>query len=111
MSAPFTTAQVTFVGNGVNKTFPFSFPIYNLDDIEIFLTDITTGEDTQQLTNFTVTPTESEFFPTPGSVNFPDSGTAIDSNTKLTVRRVTPYSQTFLDSTTCSSFVLAGIHF
>ncbi len=97
MTVNFTTAQVTFLGNDSTKVFNFGFPLYDLADMQVFLTDITTGEDTQQLSNFTVNPATPGTFPTIGTVTFPVSGSPIDTNTKITLRRKTPYAQEFLD--------------
>jgi len=97
MTVGFTTAQVTFLGNDSTKVFNFGFPIYALADMQVFLTDITTGVDTEQLSNFTVNPATPGIFPTVGTVTFPVTGSPIDTNTKITLRRKTPYAQEFLD--------------
>lgn len=98
MTVNFTTAQISFLGNDSTTVFNFGFPIYDLADMQVFLTDINDpGVDTEQLSNFTVNPATPGIFPTIGTVTFPVSGSPIDSNTKITLRRKIPYAQGFLD--------------
>ncbi|OFX06600.1 MAG: hypothetical protein A3D94_00665 [Alphaproteobacteria bacterium RIFCSPHIGHO2_12_FULL_66_14] len=91
MSLSSTTNKVIHDGNGATTEWPFSFPVLETDHLAVIFTDASGAETTLSPTLYGAAGIGS---PSGGSVTYPLSGTPIASNTKLTIVRTVPYTQT-----------------
>lgn len=87
MTVSSTLTKHIYLGNGATKIFDYEYDVLDEDDLHIYLTEISTGTETEITTNFTVTPSEGSFPSSSGTIIYPSVGTAITSNYKLTVLR------------------------
>ena len=96
MTVSSTTAKVTLAGNNSTTVFNFSFTIYANTDLVVTFTNSSGVEST--LTEGTGTSNYSvsvSSFPGSGSITWPASGsTKLQSNEKITIKRVLPLTQT-----------------
>ena len=76
-----------YVGNGTTKTFDYTFYTLTEDDLHIYLTDTTTGIETEITANYSISPSEGYFPSSSGTVTYPSIGDAIESTHKLTLLR------------------------
>jgi len=74
-----------YVGNGVTKTFDYTFDVLTEDNLHIYLIEVSTG--TELTSNFTITPSEGKYPSSSGTVTYPAIGTAITSAYKLAIIR------------------------
>jgi hypothetical protein len=80
--------KITYIGNGTTIQFPFTFKIFKTTDMQVILTDISTGVDTMLApnSNYSVNLTTSY-------VTYPVSGSPLTSATKITLNRSVPITQ------------------
>ncbi len=91
MSLSSTINKVIHDGNGATTEWPFSFPVLEVDHLAVIFTDVSGVETTLSPTLYGVAGIGS---PSGGSVTYPLSGSPIGANTKLTIIRTVPYTQT-----------------
>ena len=91
MSLSSTINKVVHSGNGATTEWPFSFPVLEADHLAVILTDVSGVETTLSPTLYGIAGIGS---PSGGAVTYPLSGSPIVANTKLTIIRTVPYTQT-----------------
>jgi hypothetical protein len=96
MTVSSTTAKVTLAGNDSTTTFNFSFTIYANTDLVVTFTNSSGVESTLSegsgTSNYSVSVSS---YPGSGSITWPASGsTKLQSNEKITIKRVLPLTQT-----------------
>lgn len=92
MTISTTSNTVSYVGDGSNTNFPFTFEIPAAADLEVILTTTATGATTTLgSSTYSVSGLGS---PSGGSVTYPLSGSPISSSYTLTVQRIMPLTQT-----------------
>jgi hypothetical protein len=76
------------VGNGLQKDWPYNFPIFstNGSEIQLYITNIATGAATQITSNYSIDVNNKK-------VTYPLSGAALTSDSKITLLRVVPITQ------------------
>jgi hypothetical protein len=82
---------ITHATDGINKTFPYDFLIFDEDNLELWLTDADEVE-TEITTNYTVTDIGN---PAGGDFTYPVTGDPIASGSYLTLKRAEPYTQEY----------------
>jgi len=90
-----TTARKTTpaVGNGSNKAWPFTFPVYNASDLKVYLVTVATGDVAQVLTDFSVSLNPDQEASPGGTITYPVVAAAITSAYKVQVVRDSPKTQ------------------
>ena len=91
MSLSSTINKVTHDGNGATIEWPFSFPVLEVDHLAVIFTDVSGAETTLSPTLYGIAGVGS---PSGGAVTYPLSGSPLGVNTKLTIIRTVPYTQT-----------------
>lgn len=88
MTLPSNLNKHTYVGNGLQKDWPYTFPIFstNGSEIQLYLTNIATGMATQISSNYSIDVNNK-------NVTYPLSGAALTSDSKITLLRVVPITQ------------------
>jgi lysophospholipase L1-like esterase len=87
MTVSSTLNKQIYVGNSTTKTFDYTFYTLAEGDLKLYLTNITTGVETEITTNYDVSPTGDAFPAESGTVTYPVVGDPITSNYKFTVIR------------------------
>lgn len=90
MTVTTNTNKVQALGNGVNKTFPYSFRIYSASDLEVTRTDLDAGTDTVLALNTDYTVTGAGSY---NGGNVVLTGAAPSASTRITIRRVIAVTQ------------------
>lgn len=85
MSVSTTANKQVYNGNGTTTVWPFSFPIIETSDIQVFTTD-PSGSTTLLTSGFTVDPVAE-------TVTYPSSGSPLASGWQITLLRVVPMTQ------------------
>lgn len=85
MTVPTTTNKVVYAGDGVTTLWPFSFPVLQTTDLQVYVTD-TLGNITLLSSNYSVDLSSSR-------VTYPLTGSPLAVNMKLTLRRVVALTQ------------------
>lgn len=91
MSLSSTINKVICSGNGTTTEWPFSFPVLDADHLAVIFTDASGLETLLSRSLYGVTGIGGL---SGGAVTYPLSGSPIASNTKLTIVRTVPYTQT-----------------
>lgn|GEM_PF-4800162 len=91
MSLSSTTNKMIHVGNGATSEWPFPFPVLEAGHLAVILTDGTGLETVLSPSLYGVAGIGD---PAGGSVTYPLLGSPIASDTKLTLLRTVPYTQT-----------------
>lgn len=86
-----TDRKVIHTGNGSATVFPYGFPILDAAHLSVIYTDAAGVETTLSPSLYTATGIGGL---AGGSVTYPKSGSAIAADTKLTIVRTVPYTQT-----------------
>lgn len=86
MTLPSNLNKHTYVGNGLQTAWPFTFPIFSSSDIKVYLTNVSTEIVSEVTSNYSVDIDNSQ-------VTYPVSGTALTSDYKLTILRVVGITQ------------------
>lgn len=90
MTVTTNTNKVQALGNGVTKTFPYTFRIYSASDLVVTSTNITTGVDTALVLNTDYTVTGAGSY---NGGNVVLTGTAPSATTRITIRRAIAVTQ------------------
>ena len=96
MTVSSTTAKISYVGNDSNTSFSFAFTVYVNTDLVVTFTNSSGVESTLTegagTSNYSVSVSS---YPGTGSITWPASGsTKLQSNEKITIKRVLPLTQT-----------------
>lgn len=95
MSLTTTIASKTYLGNDVATAFDSVFVIWEAADVEVWITDESTGLDTEIAASaFSVVPAGA--YPSNVTVNYPLSGDPVASGDKITLRRTVVFKQDWL---------------
>lgn len=89
MTISSTTSKVTYSGNGSTSAFPFSFPIFEEDHLQIIRT-FADGSINYITSNFSLTGVGDT---AGGTVTYPVSGDPLPSGETLTLARILPLTQ------------------
>lgn len=90
MTVTTNTNKVQALGNGVTKTFPYSFRIYSASELVVTRTNLDTNVDTALVLNTDYTVTGAGSY---NGGNVVLTGDAPSSTTRITIRRVVPVTQ------------------
>jgi len=96
MTVSSTTAKISYAGNDSNTSFSFAFTVYVNTDLVVTFTNSSGVESTLTegagTSNYSVSVSS---YPGTGSITWPASGsTKLQSNEKITIKRVLPLTQT-----------------
>lgn len=86
MTLPSNLNKHTYIGNGLQTAWPFTFPIFSSSDIKVYLTNVSSEVVEEVTSNYTVDIDNSQ-------VTYPVSGTALTSEYKITLLRVVGITQ------------------
>lgn len=100
MTVAVELARVVATGNGATTVWPFNFPIYDPEDLEVYLYTIATRTMTGPISNTLYSVTG---IPGTGSVTYPLMGTPLSNAQKIIIRRRDQMLQP-LDYSTASGF-------
>jgi lysophospholipase L1-like esterase len=87
MAVSSTLNKQIYTGNGTTKIFDYTFYTLAEGDLKLYLTNITTGAETEITTNYDVSPAGDGFPTSSGTVTYPVVGDPITSNYKFTILR------------------------
>lgn len=90
MTVSTTSSAVSFTGNGSTTEFDFTFKVSEEGDIDVTLYNTTTQATTAVSSGSYSVALNAD---NTGTVTYPLSGSPIDSNTKIILERVVPYTQ------------------
>ena len=71
MSVTSTLNKHVYTGNGVTTTFPFTFNVFAVSDIHVYLTNPTVGTDVEITTDFLIVPNGGEYPCSSGNIVYP----------------------------------------
>lgn len=101
MTLSSSTRRTTYTGNGATTSFAYTFPILETTHVEVILTEIATGEETELLTSqYSISGVGGA---SGGNVTYPLVGSPLASTHQITIQRTVPYTQD-LDISSVSAF-------
>jgi hypothetical protein len=93
MTVSTSSSKIIGNGNGATVTWPFTFRVLAAADLQVIHTDALGVETVLDPNAWSVALNDNQDASPGGSVTYPLAGSAMATGTKLTIRRVVPYTQ------------------